>query len=257
MIFTKACYHRLDETEPSGENDLLPGTLTRPCKKGQHVHGLHFDDSLLFSTLVCLHHLQDICPNKSKIPQNSWVCLTTEDLINYVEQALRLKRKALLESEDDLLLTWFLLTGPDFFWGEVFKAAKIPLDWNPPVSSKKRNRLQRLDDCRVGEVSSHGEWCSAYGWCTSTTRDSHGAWAPFQINHGQRCVSWPLKCVSWPFIFCLGGRTIHDFFCVYSSPSVLGDEKQQDKSWACWDRRFVNWIWWIYFTYWWHIYWEV
>lgn len=37
VIFTKACYHRLDETEPSGENDLLPGTLTRPCKKG-HGH---------------------------------------------------------------------------------------------------------------------------------------------------------------------------------------------------------------------------
>lgn len=56
-----------------------------------------------------------------------------------------------------------------------------------------------------------------------------------------------------PNIFCLGGRTIHDFFCMYSSPSVLGDEKQQDKSWACWDRRFLNWIWWIYFIYWSHI----
>ena len=171
VIFTKACYHRLDETEPSGENDLLPGTLTRPCKKGQHVHGLHFDDSLLFSTLVCLHHLQDICPNKSKIPQNSWVCLKTEDLINYVEQALRLKRKAhLLESEDDLLLTWFLLKGPDIFWREVFKATKIPLDWKPTCFVKKKNPPSETREVRPSWrfVSSHGEWCSAYGWCTWT-----------------------------------------------------------------------------------------
>lgn len=94
----------------------------------------------------------------------------------------------------------------------------------------------------------------------NTTRDSHGAWAPFQSNHAERCVSWPLKCLEklWVWgkdqiFFAWGDELYMIFFCMYSSPSVLGDEKQQDKSWACWDRRFLNWIWWIYFIYWSHI----